>query len=158
MYVLSCWPPQWGFALLKIFPVFLIGLIAAGIAWRQHQTAKAKLKLDLFEKRYAIFEDTWQFLSHVFRTGRAPSLFPDFNNKIPQADFLFGNAVSRYLEEAVKKNADLYNINLRTDSNNNILMPEDITLYRDLLLWFHEQATGGAKNVFEPFLGFEKWR
>ena len=157
MYVLSCWPPQWGYALLKILPVFLIGLIAVGIAWRQHQTENAKLKLDLFEKRYAIFEETWQFLSGIVRTGRPPSLFPDFNNKIPQADFLFGNAVSRYLEEIVKKNAQLYNINLRTEANRGIIAPGDITPQEDLLLWFHAQATGGAKNVFDPFLGFEKW-
>jgi hypothetical protein len=47
----------------------VIGLIAAGIAYRQYRIARAKFKLDLFEKRHAVFLETWAFLSKFFRPG-----------------------------------------------------------------------------------------
>lgn len=46
------------FELLKgvpaAFVALIVGLIAPGIAHRQYHIARAKLKLDLFDKRYAI--------------------------------------------------------------------------------------------------------
>ena len=48
------------------FVTLVIGLIAAGIAYRQYRIARAKFKLDLFEKRHAVFLETWAFISKFF--------------------------------------------------------------------------------------------
>jgi hypothetical protein len=37
------------------FVTLVIGLIAAGIAFRQYRIARAKFKLDLFDRRHAVF-------------------------------------------------------------------------------------------------------
>src|ERR1700722_14950247 len=82
------------------FVTLIIGASAAGIAYRQYEVARAKLKLDLFEKRYAIFQQTWEILSGVVRNGtRAENygLATPFNNFLPQAAFLFGEPIKRYL-------------------------------------------------------------
>ena len=48
------------FELLKGLPAafvaLVIGGVAAGVAWRQMRIAQAKLKLDLFDKRYRLYE------------------------------------------------------------------------------------------------------
>ena len=41
--------------LLAAFVALVNGLIAAGIAWQRWRVARAKLKLDLFDRRLAIF-------------------------------------------------------------------------------------------------------
>jgi hypothetical protein len=51
------------------FVALVIGAIAAGIAWRQYQVAKARLKLDLFDKRHPIYQQTWEILSEVVING-----------------------------------------------------------------------------------------
>src|SRR4051812_9007609 len=64
---------------IKTAPAFLATLLAAlvagsiaiWIAYHQYRIAKAKLNLDLFEKRLAIFRTTWSELSRVSREGAA---------------------------------------------------------------------------------------
>ena len=46
-----------------------IGLVAIYIAWQQWNTNRNKLKLDLFEKRFSVFQSTRTFLSSVLRDG-----------------------------------------------------------------------------------------
>jgi hypothetical protein len=67
----SIWPE-----LVRGMPTALaalvIGLIAAGIAYRQYQVAHAKLNLDLFEHRNALHEVIWGYLAAAL-DGRTPS-------------------------------------------------------------------------------------
>jgi hypothetical protein len=46
-----------------------IGIAGWFIARRQAAVAAAKLKLDLFDKRYPIFLETWQIMSEVTLKG-----------------------------------------------------------------------------------------
>ena len=51
--------PAWkdiAFELIKLTPTAFLGIIAVYIAFRQYATAKTKIKLDLFDKRYKIYE------------------------------------------------------------------------------------------------------
>jgi len=47
-----------------------VGIAGGVIAKNQAATARAKLKLDLFEKRYPIFEETWRIMSEVALKAR----------------------------------------------------------------------------------------
>src|SRR5271170_5541916 len=42
---------------------FVIGLAVAYIAWRQWQTARQKLRFDLFDRRYALYESLQQMIN-----------------------------------------------------------------------------------------------
>ncbi len=151
-------PPSWVVEALRALPVFIIGLIAAFIAWRQYRTARAKLNLDLFEKRYAVFEVTWQFLSDIVWNARPTGPLPSINNLIPQAGFLFGPQIKDYLKEVSKNATDLWSINQRTKANQNVMVQTDISQHLALLLWFWGEATGGADKMFAPFMEFKRWR
>ena len=148
----------WMVEALRALPVFIIGLIAAFIAWRQYRIAGAKLKLDLFEKRYALFEATWQFLSEVVWNAKPPGPLSPINNLIPQAGFLFGSKIKDYLGEINRKSTQLWGINQRARANQNVIAPDDIYSRLNLIQWFHNEATGGVEKVFAPFMEFERWR
>jgi hypothetical protein len=138
----------------------VIGLIAAWIAYHQYRVARAKLRLDLFDKRYAIFLDTWKILSEIVSNGvqRTGGLSTPFNNHIPQAAFLFGPDIEDYLNKAVSQWALLWAIQARTQGNGNVVQPADIINLAELERWFAAEATGGAKRLFGRYLDFKKWK
>jgi hypothetical protein len=57
------------FEFFKLAPTALIALIVAGITFGQWRVARAKLKLDLFDRRYKIFHQTWAALSGTVMRG-----------------------------------------------------------------------------------------
>jgi hypothetical protein len=158
-----CVPGTICFELVKGLPVafvaLVIGLIAAGIAYRQYTVSRAKLNLDLFERRYAIFEKTWEYLSSAVQGGPPVSGFSSpFDNLVPQASFLFGKRIEDYMRTASRNMTELWLINTRTKARGDIILPEDIARHRELLLWFVEEAQQGARQIFGEYLDFSEWR
>jgi hypothetical protein len=88
------------------FVALVIGMIAAAIASRQFLVAKAKLNLDLFEKRYAVYELLWKHLTHL--TGaELRSVEAEYSNAVPTAYFLFGPEIGKYMEDIRLKGFEL---------------------------------------------------
>jgi hypothetical protein len=142
---------------LKGAPTTLVAIAVAIIAWRQYSVAQAKLKLDLFERRYSIFEQTWKILSSVIISGTREKnygLATPFNNFLPQARFLFGPDVSKYLDEASSKWAELNGLETEGIAGN----PGNIEKARVLKNWFENQATERCKAIFDPYLSFKDWK
>jgi hypothetical protein len=151
-------------SLIQGIPAGLVAAVAtvigAKIASHQTTVAAAKLKLDLFDKRYPIFLDTWKIMSEVVSKGTREKnygLGTPFNNFMPQARFLFGEDIERYLSEAANKWIDLHTI--ESVSAEGGPRPADYPQKRtDLFRWFKEEADTGIKKRFDPYLDFEKWR
>jgi len=137
-----------------------VGMVAGVIAHRQAAVAKAKLKLDLFDKRYPIFEEVWKIMSAVVNKGTRDQnygLFTPFNNLIPRTRFLFGPDVEAYLSEAVKKWAHLHALEAEIGGAG-VRAADYAEKRRELLDWFEEQAQRGVKELFGPYLAFERWK
>jgi hypothetical protein len=143
------------------FVTLIIGGIAAGITLRQYYVAKAKLKLDLFDKRYSIFHQTWVLLSQAVVGGTREKnygLATPFNNFLPEAAFLFGPEISAYLDECTKNWAELSGLQAEksdavgTDKQKNIARTSEVEN------WFFDQASKGAKAKFGKYLNFENWK
>jgi hypothetical protein len=68
---MCCSPGSICFEMLKGVPAAVVTLIIGGIAgavtWRQYKVAQAKLKLDLFERRFKIFQLTCNAASDTAR-------------------------------------------------------------------------------------------
>lgn len=142
------------------FVTLIIGLIAGGIAFRQYAVAKAKLKLDLFEKRYAIFHQTWAILSEAATKDTREKNYgfaTPFNNFLPEAAFLFGKPIERYLDEASRKWIELRALEAERDGAG-IERAANIAKESVLKGWFFEQASRGAKTQFGRYLDFENWK
>lgn len=90
--------PHWtAYLAAGLTPV--IAIIAAWIAFRQSQIARNKLKLDLFERRMAIYESVRKALGVVVGHGKL-SQEEQINYMVGTrpARWLFGPEVFRYLD------------------------------------------------------------
>lgn len=159
----NCKPNSVCFELIKGIPTMtaalIVGIIASFIAYRQWRTAHAKLKLDLFEKRYQLFLDVWNFLSRPALANQLSGYdqvvyLHELKKKIPIANFLFGNEIEQYMKNAVENLKKLEEIKI-ANSTKNISSIEDNENHETLINWFHNQAKDGVKNLFDPFLSFK---
>jgi hypothetical protein len=87
---------------LKILTV-VIAAGAAMIAWWQYQTAAAKLKLDLFERRLRVYEGLMRLLGEVVAGPGEKSPLSEFYAATNEKRFLFDSDITDYLKE-VKDN------------------------------------------------------
>lgn len=145
---------------MQLIVTLIIGTIAGLLTLRQYQLAKAKLKLDLFQKRFDIFHKIWIVLSETAIVGTRPEhhgLGTPFNNYAPEAFFIFGKDIEAYMEELSTRWKELRGLEERDD----ITSPErneHIERMRVLTDYFFEQVSHGAKARFAPYLSFEKWK
>jgi hypothetical protein len=80
-----------------------------------------------------------------------------FNNFIPRARFLFGPEVEAYLSDAADKWARLRGLEGVVDEGAP-RAPERAEELSNLRDWFASQSDTGVKELFAPYLNFEKWR
>jgi len=156
---MCCIPGTICFEWMKGMPAAVIAVagvvITATIAYRQYAVAKAKLKLDLFDKRYAIFQEIWEILSGVALLGtlefkKRNGLYTPFNNLRPKARFLFDAAIADYVDELATHWTKLSAVEPYE-------RPKEAEEKARLQNWFHEQATS-MRERFGPYLNFEKWK
>lgn len=143
------------------FVTLIIGSIAGAITFRQYQVAKAKLKLDLFDKRYSIFNKAWLAMSSAatlrLTVPKDDELITPFNLLLPEAVFLFGKEIEDYLNELSKHFTQLHRgakyipISAEDEAKNTALVQASQT-------YFIEQVRQGAKARFGVYLGFENWK
>lgn len=160
----DCNQVNWCLEILKVMPTFIVGCIAAHISWQQSKTAKeqskiakAKLNLDLFTRRLAIFEETWSAASSVMRSNEPVPPPVSMTNLYPEAYFLFGSDVEEYMKELAKKMTELSIIRQITIKNN-ITPPDKIAASVELESWICSAAMEGIRKTFSPYLNFQQWR
>ena len=123
----------------------------AYVAWQQWRLARHRFRLDLFERRYKVYDATKKFVS--LGQFDDPQLF-EFNAGTADAEFLFDSRVTEYLRE-VRKRA----VSVRTHQKIFEHMPVGEERFRHVevahgdLLWLTEQITDMTK-VFTPYLSF----
>jgi hypothetical protein len=78
----------------------VLGLVAGYIAWRQWRTAHDRLILDLFERRFQVFQELTRTVSEaVSKPHPAINDLANFDQAFEKARFLFGPEVYGYLRE-----------------------------------------------------------
>jgi hypothetical protein len=84
---------------LELLTVLVAGF-AVYIAYQQYRLQREGFKLDLFEKRFAVFAASRNLLSIVLRDARINSddLF-EYRVAVSEATFLFDEDLSKYLEK-----------------------------------------------------------
>jgi hypothetical protein len=121
----------------------VIGIVAASIALRQYRVAHAKFKLDLFEKRYAVYQATVHMLSS-FATGspygQVTSGMPaKFRAETSAATFLFDADIAAFIDR-VANEADVAADGINGD---------------------HVWASNELKTIadrFRPYMEMKEWR
>jgi len=129
------------------------------IAWQQWRVADTKLRLELFDRRYKIYDATKKFLAVIIReaTFTDSQLF-EFNAGTSDAEFLFEADLVAYLGQ-IRKRA----LHMRTAQQLFEPLPvgdersRHVQAAHDDLSWLSDQITAMTKT-FTPYLGFANVR
>jgi hypothetical protein len=90
-----------------------IAVFGLYIAWRQWQTGRSKLKLDLFEKRYAVYAAAQAFVKSVNAHGNAtPEDIQNYRVGVSQCEFLFDGKIGLALNPMLVDAYELQTLNL----------------------------------------------
>ncbi|MEO7399995.1 MAG: hypothetical protein ABIV07_04395 [Polaromonas sp.] len=138
----------------------LIGLVVAGIAFRQYKVAAGKFNLDLFKERYEVYEAIFEYLKecHNIRYPAERMLKKPFLNAIPKAYFLFGPEVGAFMKE------------INTQVTNKDLADKDIDAYRPensewniaqkksvVVHAFFDTSLRDLHHRFGKYMDFKEW-
>jgi hydroxymethylpyrimidine pyrophosphatase-like HAD family hydrolase len=112
MYYLPWWM-QWAQAVA----LFVISCLGSWIAYKQARIASAKLNLDLYEKRFRVFEAARAFALHAITHHEIEQeALAAFGAGTVDAAFLFEDELGKYLAEFGRKVFGLRILSLRLNS------------------------------------------
>lgn len=132
----------------------VIAFLAAYIAWRQWKTAQNRLKLDLFERRFSVYDATKGLIASIIQTGKATdeNMFK-FLAATKEAKWLFEDQIASYLDEKIwEKAVDLQTLHSELEG-----LPqgqertENVHKQRDIKLWLNSQLKE-IDRLFSEFL------
>ena len=145
--------------LMDIILPTVIASFAVYIAWRQHQTARNKLKLDLFDRRFKVYGGVIDLLSTVLRDGQVHSDdLTKYHVETNAKEFLFDDDIVEFMAEVRKNAIVLRQVNQQLQSLRDDREKERHQLAGDdaeLCRWFAEQLEL-APSKFENYLGFKR--
>jgi hypothetical protein len=129
---------------VSAFLTLLIGSAAWYLGFRQQQTNALRLKHELFERRYKIYDTVRFFIGSVLRDGKTSyDACITFLRDTNQAEFLFGPEIPEYLDAVYKKGLALLNSNRQLHSEERLSVGEERTRVArensELLKWFSDQ-------------------
>jgi hypothetical protein len=137
----------------------LTALLAAWIAYQQYRTAKNRLRLDLFDRRWAVYSALIVLVDTVVRNGRAElSEIFEYSAVTSRAEFLFDKQVVDYLERVRKQAVELRRLHGQLhDEERFPIGPERNRVAEQdsrLLEWFVAQVQE-SRGVFRRYLRFD---
>jgi hypothetical protein len=142
------------------FATVAVAVIAAFIGFQQFWISNEKLKLDLFDKRFAVFAAARRFLSQILQHGTfsTPEEFGQYRADIAEAAFLFGEDVADFLDEIDRRALHLWSLNETLKGTE--IGPERTTLVEEIGIeveWLNAQLLM-LRPTFEPYMKFTNWR
>lgn len=104
---------------IQIFSALLtpiVAIVAVFIAFMQWRTAQHKLKHELFDRRFSIYEAVRNFISSIVGSGktRDEDIFI-FLSATREAKWLLGLYPAKYLDELYSKTIDLQVLQLKLE-------------------------------------------
>ena len=145
----------------------IIAAIVAYIGWLQYQTNKRqqlvneeKFKLDLFDKRFKVYEATRYLFMQIIQLGNVDlQKIRKFRLLTMDAIFLFDDEIHEYLEKEVHLKAlKINNVvmqykDLPVGTKRSELCEEQAEIEKS----FHDEYSE-LQNVFSPYLKFRVWK
>jgi hypothetical protein len=95
----------------------VIAVVAVYIARQQWKTNAHKLKLDLYDRRFKVFEAAREILGLMYTSGVRDAQLLNVLTKTADTEFLFGREVKEYLEEIYRHVQTLISANSQMSAN-----------------------------------------
>jgi hypothetical protein len=137
----------------------VIALVVAWVAIQQFLLARERFKLDLFEKRFAVYKAAEDFITHALGDGVSHEQLITFYRATYTATFLFGDDITKFLKELATKGNNLWSIRHRQQelaggSPERMKLGERRQEIINELITTQEQL----RNTFSPYLKFKNWK
>ncbi len=130
----------------------LIAAIGAFIAYGNYKNAAVKLQLDLFDRRYKVFEAAKKLLATMTRDGDVNiTELLEFNFAVAESDFMFGPDVSDYIDELRKKAGALHVAGKRMRADTPDARRQGSEEATAIMDWVGTQYIW-LRDVFRPYL------
>ncbi|WP_417487264.1 hypothetical protein [Maricaulis sp.] len=131
-----------------------IAILAYLLARRQLALANKRYKMDLYDRRFRIFNSVRIFLSDIVANGRVSyNEVSRLRSEVVDAEFLFGKAVYDYLESLMKRaNKAAHFCREAERSDENAAALDNERAHLDFLSAQILGETPPLKTVFKPFL------
>ncbi len=138
----------------------VIAVIAIYIAWRQHKTARDKLKLDLYDRRFKVYRGLIGLFDAVIRNAKITwEDLARYHSETNEKKFLFEKDILDYMTEVRDKAIHLYKVKsqkeqARTKDDkdaHSIAVDEEA----ELLTWFTNERKVVADR-FASYLAFKQ--
>lgn len=142
---------------LSALAVPVIGFLGVYIAWKQWKTAAYRYKLDLFDKRFEIYEATIDFILSIRGGGQvSDKSLAVFKEKTLPVRFLFNDEVADYIAELRSQALDAQTFSQEAEGMD--AGPEKIAIQRkssEARKWLYHQLDEEKLNKrFRKFMDF----
>jgi hypothetical protein len=127
----------------------IIGGAVAYVAWRQFRTDRERLIHDRFDRRFAVYKATDDFIRKAFTIGVTEQEIFEFYNVTKEAYFLFDEALASYLENDILANGS--KIMTLGAAGAGAVSVSDVQERRELTEWMRHQRIP-ARERFAKFL------
>lgn len=131
-----------------------VAILVAIITWREWVTNRARLRHELFERRYEVYERIGAFLSRVLQEGRVPEGEPErFIRSTRKAYFVFGSdvGIKAFIEQIFKEAVRLHTLDATLESSRGEERSRNIEKQAEIKEWFRQEL-GGLERRFESYL------
>jgi hypothetical protein len=137
----------------------IIGGLVVFVAHSQYVLAMERFKLDLFEKRFAVYKGVQSFLTHIMADAKVTiEIIFQFRAKTQDSVFLFDDEITKYLKSIDEKALKLLEI---SEELKDLPIGEQRSKFAkentELLRWLGKQLPR-LNDFFSPYLKFKTWR
>jgi hypothetical protein len=131
----------------------MIAILAAIIAYWQWKTARNKLRFDLFDRRFAVYDAARNLLGSIITTGVQQDLLFRFEVGTREAKWLFNDEIDRYFKNQLGNNAYILKelVSVLDSLPDAEERSRNINRQSELKQWFGAQYNV-LDRYFEPFL------
>lgn len=134
-----------------------VAILLAIVTWREWATNRARLRHELFERRYAVYERIAASLALVLRDGRVPQGEPEgFLRATKTAYFVFGSdlSVKAFVSEVYRKALELHALEVTLDPLRGEERSKNIEDQRVIKDWFMD-SLNSLEARFDKYLSLK---
>ncbi len=144
--------------ILENLPLTIIGLTTAYVAYRQYVNDKNKIKLELYKKRYKIYEIIQKLLSKIMQNNSIETIdILQFNRGTKETKFLFQKDIENYITLIYKKTNrfEYLSKQIESSSTSDDKKNEYLNEQEEITIWFGNQFEESTM-LFKKYLDFSE--